>query len=604
MVIAKLMENIKQFIMNNKLYWGIFVLAFILAIIFRVVLPFGYTVTDDGIRYSQVDGYYQLRMADNYLSTGYPPSYDYYVLPFEPHSISNFLFIFPTILYAVSSTGIPVDLVALIINPLLGLISLLLVYLIARKIFDKQIALFSLFIAAIIPGDFLYRTALGYTDQHSLEIVFLLSSLLFLLMSFKKGMGSVIYSAIAGIFAGLYMGLYPGGLIIFGLYVLYGVVSIFISKDKDIILDNIARLVILICVGVIIYMLIGKINQVHVFTIIILVLGLIILAFLKLYLIRNNRSNWIYIVLVPIVGAISCGYVFVAEIRELLYRVSYYILWNPSSTINEEQPLLLLDGKFTLGQIWANWGFLFFIFLIGMGMLLRYYKTGNRQYILFLIVSSAFMTVLTLSERRFAYYLSPLVAIIAVYALISLYRWLRTRIKTVNIYAVVCLVFICFPLFTYSSFINKPLQEYMTDDWHDALVWMKDNTPQPFEKANYYSYLKEDDKPAYLVLSWWDNGYWIIREAQRVPLVHPGSGYWEIASQILTGNKQEAMKMIEQYKIKYIIFDRNMVIKELSHISKYSKGDPYSGLLIEMYIGRSNFEEVYKNDTVRIYEVK
>lgn len=592
--------------MNKKLYWGLFALAFIVAIIFRVVLPFGYTVTDDGIRYSQADGYYQLRIADNLASTHHNPSYEYYILPFEPSTIQNFLMVFPTLIYLISRIGISVDMVALIINPLLGLITLLLIYLIARKLFDKNIALFSLLLSSIIAGDFLYRTALGYTDQHSLEIVLLLSSFLFLLMSFNKQVLSIIYSAIAGVFAGLYLALFPGGLIIIGAYSLYALVLILINKDKEVLLNVMSRIVIILCVGVMAYMLVGRINYNYVILIMALTFGIIVLALVKYYLITINKTWVIYTLFIPIIGVCIAGVMLIPSLQEIFNRVAYYITWNTNTVIGEEQPLLFNMGQFTLGQIWANWGIVFFIFLIGLGMLASQYKKTKSREILFLLVISVFLLIITLSERRFAYYLSAFVAIVSVYSLMLVYKYLQPKVNKLMVYYGVVIAFICLPLLTYSSFIAKPLNEYMSDDWHDALVWIRENTSEPLNEANYYSYLRKENSPNYMVLSWWDYGYWIIREGQRVPLVHNGSGYWEIASQILVGDQKTSVDLLRQYKIKYIIIDKDMVSGKLNNIAQYVKDDPYKGLAVNLYwmdtpIG---FDNVYQNGTVKIFEVK
>ena len=67
-------------------------------------------------------------------------------------------------------------------------------------------------------------------------------------------------------------------------------------------------------------------------------------------------------------------------------------------------------------------------------------------------------------------------------------------------------------------------------DWYNSLVWMKDNTPDPFWNDSFFDSLY--DKPAnggayaypntsYGVMSWWDYGHWITLIAHRIPNANP-----------------------------------------------------------------------------------
>jgi asparagine N-glycosylation enzyme membrane subunit Stt3 len=69
-----------------------------------------------------------------------------------------------------------------------------------------------------------------------------------------------------------------------------------------------------------------------------------------------------------------------------------------------------------------------------------------------------------------------------------------------------------------------------SDAWQSSLLWMKENTPEPFGDPDAY-YQLYDPPPAgenftypqsaYGVVSWWDYGYWITRTAHRLPVANP-----------------------------------------------------------------------------------
>jgi dolichyl-diphosphooligosaccharide--protein glycosyltransferase len=70
----------------------------------------------------------------------------------------------------------------------------------------------------------------------------------------------------------------------------------------------------------------------------------------------------------------------------------------------------------------------------------------------------------------------------------------------------------------------------ISSDWYDAMIWMKNNTPEPFGNDSfYYSLYKApaNGQPyaypdtAYGVMSWWDFGHWITCIAHRIPNANP-----------------------------------------------------------------------------------
>lgn len=591
--------------MKNKIYWIIFGVALCVALIYRVILPLPYTIGTDGVRFSQVDAYYDLRIADNLISTGYIPAYDYYLYPYNPTEIKYAYTIIPTVLAAVSQLGIPVDIVALIINPLLGLLALFLIYLLCKQLFNRNIALIALVIACLIPGEFLYRSAMGFTDHHVAEIVLLAASMLFYIKAGSNDSISTMLSVVfAGICAGLYLSLYPGGIIIYGMYAVYGLVIIF-TKDSESLVNVIAKITVMFCVGIIVYLVLIKNADFYTCAVACAItFTLIATSLIRIYL-NTRQKGWILYILFAIgIGFIIIMAIYVSDISYYLYKISYYVLWFTDTSTAEENPLLFYNNEFTLGQIWSNWGLLFFVFLVSLGSFIyRWvkYKDINETLI---IVIGLVLLILTFAERRFAYYLAIPIAILSAYFLYSLYNVVKLKVKRAYIYGIVVVLFIALPMVTYSNNIAKPLKEYYTDDWHSAMVWMQDNTPEPLTNTDYYSYQTVNSKPEYYVLSWWDYGYWIIRDAHRVPLCHPGGTYRDLAARILT-SKDDYLLLLKQNKVKYIIIDKEMIMNKLHPIQKYGNGAILDSLMMRLYYDGNieGISDVYNNESVKIWEV-
>ena len=105
-------------------------------------------------------------------------------------------------------------------------------------------------------------------------------------------------------------------------------------------------------------------------------------------------------------------------------------------------------------------------------------------------------------------------------------------IHVVNVVLAIVVVF----LFVYTPNLSKAQAQSevvsfaMSNDWQIALHWLKDNTPDPMGDPAAYYYDYDAVKPGqpfqypasvYAVTAWWDFGYWIIREAHRIPNDNP-----------------------------------------------------------------------------------
>jgi asparagine N-glycosylation enzyme membrane subunit Stt3 len=140
----------------------------------------------------------------------------------------------------------------------------------------------------------------------------------------------------------------------------------------------------------------------------------------------------------------------------------------------------------------------------------------------------------------------------------------------VAVVAVFFLVF--FPNFgQITTAINQGVSFAPSDAWYNSLVWLKDNTPDPFGDPDYYYEFYNTPfqypETAYGVTAWWDYGYWILRIGQRVPNCDPGGGSRETVARFLTAQDEpSADKIIKQLNSKYIILDYETVIGKVNTI--------------------------------------
>ena len=543
-------------------------ISLLIAAFFRVVLPWNNTFVDNEVRFSQVDSYYSIEavdmMRENTLN----------ISNRSPYLLSEYI-VFG--LSCIISFGDPpskntTDTIAALFTALCGLLAILLIYFVTRELFNNEkIALLSIALAALMPGEFLSRTSLGFFDHHALEIVLFLASVLFFIRCIKNNKNYPIFNLImSGLFASMYMFNWIGGILLPGIYILFTVAYIvfFIYRGK-------------------------------IFPIIISILPVIMICLTTFVLFHANLSEKATETIAIETQSTIASSLFSIEsfafLNNIIPMIMSRIVWDISTIISEGQPLLFSSGKFTLLLVWINFGILFPIFLFGLGIMLRQKITTAR---LFFLCWSIIILVLTLGGVRFAEYLAVNVAIISSFTIVYVYQRIKApakRLKRLILYTVFAGIIIVVPLVSYSSLIAKQSPEYFTDSWHDAMVWIDKNTDQDA-----------------IILSLWDYGYWIKREGNRKPFCDPGRpNNREITASLLLNSPEQSAIDMQVLDIGYIIID-SLMVKEKYYVyeTQANFNNPIENSTVScLYYATdtTGFEQVFISPEVviyKIYEVK
>jgi len=304
----------------------------------------------------------------------------------------------------------------------------------------------------------------------------------------------------------------------------------------------------------------------------------------------NRGNRWGLLAVTIGLGILSMGflYTYISTYYQYVQGiVTSLIEWNAISHTSEERPILIFGNEFSLQALWGNFTASIFLCLIGMGVLVRKILKADRHDLfnyLFITLGSLTMVISTLAMVRFAYYLAIYTAILAgmmVYLIIEVStKYLKRNTKKMKwfdkagdyLLIAVMLVFIFVPNFMISRQFSSPLEGSLTGGWEQAMVWMRDNTPEPFPKDYYYSnYNNNIQKPSYSVLSWWDYGYWITYVAHRVPTCNPGSTNRDIPAVFLTTtNIDNSIKVLQSAKSRYIVIDYQTATGKFTAMPTYA----------------------------------
>ncbi|HUX48124.1 MAG TPA: oligosaccharyl transferase, archaeosortase A system-associated [Dehalococcoidia bacterium] len=298
-------------------------------------------------------------------------------------------------------------------------------------------------------------------------------------------------------------------------------------------------------------------------------------------------------------------------------------------TVLEVQPLLFPGGEFTLRIAWANFTTSFFISFISFAMLIYVaIKEKSADKILFL-VWSIIMLMAVLGQRRFGYYYAVSAALLTGYfswkmldiaglgkllakskeVVGAVKKFKKKQKKTREkakpktfmqprgawVRVIVVGIVIFFVVFFWSivptkydtasetwSFgfaeartesqvsglalsLSKMPNAIMNEGWYTSCLWLKDNSPEPFDNPDFYYELYpprdefEYPETAYGVMSWWDYGYFIMQISHRIPNANPGQAGAVQAGQFFTAQDESSANEIANDRgSKYVMIDHAM----------------------------------------------
>jgi asparagine N-glycosylation enzyme membrane subunit Stt3 len=604
----------------------------------RISLPYKQVIgTNSEVRFTTVDAYAHMQMADweydNFPKTMKTnPLLSY---PDNPPAPARPLWSWTLALISKVS-GIPLDLVATWMPAILGVLLAILAFIIGYLIFNKWAGVIGALFVAVIPGELVGRTSLGHADHDAFEITLLLITLVFIILAVKN---KWYWAFVAGIFLGLYNLNWAGSPLFTLILCLYLVVQSCIDRYRSKVdLEFYGSFVITFIVGLLIYVLASDFRPYSLYYVLFYTSCAILPAGLALVLFSLRKTKPI-VYLYTLGGIFICGvFVFTVVIPNTGYDVyQSFTAFFPQltgfgSTISEMMPLFWYRGQLDFVTPWAYYGLCFYTGLIGMIYFLA--KNWRNPVCLMVATWSIITMILVVLQRRYGIYSAISMSIYTGYLCWEVVKWVGVRQltradrkrgkKPINIgYVVMTTIVLVLFLFVpnYIGTIRTAQQlPYMPSDaWMDGMKWLKNNSQQ-------------ETKPTYSILSWWDYGYWIAREAKRAVPIHPGGGNTlGMARYLLSTDKDKQLTIpmsdytnkiltVEEtrkyFGVKYIVIDYQMVTGKLYAIPEaagYTPQNMGDTLIMQLWnAGKTQgFEKVWessqkynKDAQLKIFEYK
>jgi oligosaccharyl transferase (archaeosortase A-associated) len=652
-----------KFRLSPPLLAGIFVSAFFLvALYFRIYLPYDRVFGENWVKLVDTDSYYHLRLVENLLSNSFHRiTFDPFT--YFPHgSTVSWPIFFDWLLAGIiwliglgSPTQNVINVVGVYYPAVLGALIIIPVYFIGKVLFNRWVGVIAAGLVAIMPTGLLLRSRLGDIDHHVAESLFVTVIVLFLILAIKaskqralsfghimhgdwKHIGKpLFYSLLAGIFIGIYLLTWVGGLFfVFCIFLFILVLSV-IDHLKGDSTDYIAIIgSVSMSVGTLIALPLlptSWLSPLFLPSFAIAVLTPLVVGGISSWM-KKRAFPKIYFLLTllsfGIIGVMLFYVINPSLLESMLGQFDIFWKTGAALSISEVQPILVSQGHFSLDIVWSNFTTGCFLAIIGLGLLIHaILKRADADKVLFLIWTLV-MLVATLAQRRFGYYFAVNVALLSGYVawnILRLFGFGEPRIhrfkiqynpvfKVAGIIVVFFLVF--FPNIMPAINLAKSTTNIENDAWFSALVWLREYSPEPFGNPDFY-YDYYDAPPrgkdyaypdtAYGVIAPWSKGHEITLISRRLPVANPfQQGAGAISNYFASQGEASGNKLMDELRARYVMVDRGMTTTRFSSTIAFGNNEvtDFYEVFYQLKDGKLSafnfyYPEYYRSMVVRLF---
>jgi len=444
-------SNIKSIEKASLIYGAILALIFCLSLYIRVALPYNSVFGGPFVRFSGNDPWYNMRLVENTLHN-FPERIFFDAFTYYPHgTIVPFAPLFDYLLAVIIwilGLGHPyatlgqhgIEVIGAWYPAVLGAFTVIPVYFIGKELWNRNAGLLSAALIAVLPGQFLTRSLLGFTDHHVAETLFSTIAMLFLIIAIKrvkeKGItfhsfmerdwttlkAPAIYLFLAGFSLGLYYLAWKGAPLFVFILLIYAVVQYTIDHVRGKSTDYLCIIAIpLFIIPLIMLAPIPVFNSPTRIQVLSLILGLLVFVVLGiLSSIMNYRGikPYGYPIAILILAVVSFSLLNVLAHPLYSMMVSQLRIFTPSEsalTVAEIHPMHIFSrytGRITQGEAYQYFTTCFFAAFAGFAWLGYNIARRFRAEEVLFMVWSAVMLYACFGQNRFAYYYAVNVALL------------------------------------------------------------------------------------------------------------------------------------------------------------------------------------------------
>lgn len=586
-------------------------IIFMFSFYIRAIVPHDAVFQGDIVNFAMDDSVYQMRLVEHAIAI-FPQIhngfYDIYTKFPSGDSVgwgslfTLMIAFFSVIVSTITNTPLSetISPVAAYVPAVFGALLVFPVFFIGKELSGYKAGIMGAFLIAILPGQLLNRSTLGFADHHIMEVFFTTVMMLFLIMSLKRAEGisftsyinrdwkviksPIIYSVLTGITFGLYLLTWIMGIFFAVIIALTFIIHHIILKFKQKNSDSIT-VIALITYSITFIMLLPLIKISNGFSAnfysllhIVMTIGIAIFIVFISYLSHKikGKNNAYYFTILLAFTITICYFIASFLIPDFFNTTigNWNYIFTPrttggGSTIAEGMGLTN-DGAV------AQFGYGFILSYVSLALIICLYIFKPKAEYILLIVWTIFIHAIMFAQNRFTYYYAVNVAILSSFFVAYLLNFMGanrintfTHIITKKTTMIPISMLIIAFIFSTSGIISQScgditsLQCTRTQsgslgegqyEWYTSLTWLRDNTPEP--DADYlgdytkpYNYSIND----YGIMSWWDYGHIITYWGHRIPNANPfqsgiggGNGSPGASTFLIAQSEKEATNILNK----------------------------------------------------------
>jgi oligosaccharyl transferase (archaeosortase A-associated) len=376
---------------SPKLIIGVLITIFFgVSMIFRIVLPYDQIFVGDWIKFASIDAYYHMRLIDN-MAINFPnlTEFDpYFMYPAGTAVVGVHFFdwLLSFVIWVVglgSPTQHTVNAVSVYFPAVLASLTVIPVYFIGKVLFNRWAGVIAAALLVILPGEFMGRTILGFTDHHVAETAFSAVTILFLILAIKEAglkqlnfthilqrdwsviVKPLVYSLLAGIFLGIYLITWIGGLLFVFIIAFYFVIQFVINHLRHQPNDHLGIIgFIVFLVALVIFLPFSPPREVGLAAVIAVFMPPVLCG-ISLLISSRKLNIFYYPLTLVVIGAVFIGAFYAINPNVLNQMMANFSIFDPrgasAATTLEMQQFLYPQGNFSTLIAWGNFTTSFFL---------------------------------------------------------------------------------------------------------------------------------------------------------------------------------------------------------------------------------------------------
>ncbi len=428
---------------TSLVYAVVIAFLFVISLYIRVGPSYNYVFTSTFVRFGGNDPWYNMRLVENTLHhfphriyfdalTHYPHGT---VVPFAP----LFDYLLAVIIWLIG-LGNPyatlgqhgIEVIGAWFPAILGAITVIPVYFIGKELYNRNAGLISAALIAVLPGQFLSRSILGFTDHHVAETLFSTIAMLFLIIALKRMKehkitfdtlrsrdwqslkSPAVYSVLAGLWLGIYYLSWKGAPLFVLILLIYAIVQYTLDHLRGENTDYLGIIAVpLFIIPLAMLAPVPVFNSPTGIMVISLILGLLVFTFLsalsRVMTLMKIKPYW-YPVGILVVGIVSFALLYALAHPLYSTLVSQLRIFTPSEsalTVAEIHPMKIFSpytGGLLDGEAYGYFTTAFFIAFAGFAWLAYDISKRFRTEEVLLVIWSAVILYACFGQNRFAYY--------------------------------------------------------------------------------------------------------------------------------------------------------------------------------------------------------